>query len=78
MTAKLVIQGKSQVTAESEEIISSVLINAIPQTWHKISYPSLKNLINYLKELKLKVIFLNEWIDGGVPKNFWLPGFYFT
>lgn len=51
ITALKVLKGKVSITAEAEEVIASVRINKIPGTWAKTSYPSLKTLINYLKDL---------------------------
>lgn len=53
--------------------------NKIPEVWLKKSYPSLKTLMGYAKDLSLRIKMFNDWIDSGkVPKLFWISGFYFT
>jgi len=74
----LVLQGRVQINNVAEEVIASCRINKIPKTWTTISYPSLKTLIGYIKDMQNKVDFLKDWVDNGTPKNFWLPGFFFT
>lgn len=56
----------------------SLLNNILPELWKQKSYPSLKNLSNYLEDLKLRIEMFNNWIQNGTPTVFWLPGFYFT
>jgi dynein heavy chain len=46
--------------------------------WKPWSYPSLKPLGSYIKDLKLRIIFFNKWVEEDKPDNFWLPGFHFA
>ena len=53
--------------------------NKIPEVWLKKSYPSLKTLMSYSKDLGKRIDMFKSWIrNKKVPKIFWLPGFYFT
>lgn len=46
--------------------------------WLDASYPSLKPLAGYVKNLVERIKFLQTWIDEGMPKIYWISGFYFT
>jgi dynein heavy chain len=50
----------------------------IPEIWKALSYPSLKGLGSYLKDLKARIHFFELWVENGAPNNFWLAGFHFT
>lgn len=52
-------------------------IGKVPVEWMKYSYPSLKGLGNYLKDVTERVNFLSDWINLGQPARFWASGFYF-
>ena len=38
---------------------------------------SMKPLASWIEDLNNRINFLNNWIDGGVPKIFWISGFFF-
>jgi dynein heavy chain, axonemal len=31
----------------------------------------------WVKDLVLRVQFMQQWVDGGIPKVFWISGFFF-
>ncbi|TPX75806.1 hypothetical protein CcCBS67573_g02914 [Chytriomyces confervae] len=71
------VKGLVVMSAELEKVFQSLLNNEVPDVWAKAAYPSLKPLASWVKDLKLRVDFLNEWLDHGQPSSFWLPGMFF-
>ncbi len=63
---------------ELEVMMDAIHQKKIPQAWLEVSYPSLKPLASYIDDLSERIGFFNHWIDNGVPKLFWLSGFFFT
>ncbi len=49
----------------------------VPKLWSRVAYPSLKPLASWFKDYHARVAFMRAWLEGGVPKCFWLPGFFF-
>ena len=45
--------------------------------WSNAAYPSLKPLASWVKDLELRTGFIDNWIEHGMPKSFWLSGFFF-
>ena len=66
------------MSAELEEIGSSLIDNKIPAPWAKVSYPSMKPLAAYIVDMVERLVFMKKWIEEGAPPTFWLSGFFFT
>lgn len=45
--------------------------------WADKGFLSLKPLGSWIEDLIARVKFLNEWINNGTPKIFWMSGFFF-
>ena len=51
----------------------------VPDTWLAVSYPTMKPLASYVRNLNLRIKTLQKWVDDELPPEvFWLPGFFFT
>ena len=51
----------------------------VPDVWIEVSYPSLKPLASYIRDLNLRILTLDKWAkDQAPPQVFWLSGFFFT
>ncbi|KAM9770210.1 dynein axonemal heavy chain 6 [Menidia menidia] len=71
------IAGVVVMTEEMDQIYTSFLNNQVPTHWANSAYPSLKPLASWVRDLVLRVSFIQAWITRGQPKSFWISGFFF-
>ncbi|XP_052743009.1 dynein axonemal heavy chain 1-like [Bicyclus anynana] len=71
------LKGLVVMSEALESMSNSLARNAVPTMWSARAYPSLKPLAAWVKDLCLRVQFMQHWADGGIPKVFWISGFYF-
>ena len=51
----------------------------MPDTWLELSYPTMKPLASYVRDLALRIETLRQWVNEQKPPEvFWLSGFFFT
>ncbi|EGD81584.1 dynein heavy chain 6 [Salpingoeca rosetta] len=74
---KKAIKGLVVMSAELERVYTSFLNNQVPEMWATAAYPSLKPLASWVKDLVLRLEFVEHWLKHGKPKSFWLSGFFF-
>ena len=70
--------GAVVITIEYEILGESLVENKVPAMWSNNSYTSCKSLVSWVEDLSNRLSFLQNWIENGRPKVFWLSGFYFT
>ncbi|XP_012945211.2 dynein heavy chain 6, axonemal [Aplysia californica] len=71
------IKGFVVMSEELETVYNAFLNNQVPDLWANSAYPSLKPLGSWVKDLVLRCAFINNWIVHGLPKSYWLSGFFF-
>uniref|UniRef100_A0A5K3EMK9 Dynein_AAA_lid domain-containing protein n=1 Tax=Mesocestoides corti TaxID=53468 RepID=A0A5K3EMK9_MESCO len=71
------VKGFVVMSEELELIYTAFLINALPSLWENAAYPSLKPLSAWVKDLILRIEFINIWVINGAPTSFWISGFFF-
>lgn len=72
------LDGKILLSSQLERASKSLYDGKVPEMWMEKSYPSLKPLGGYIKNLKERIAFFRKWIDEGQPVSYWLSGFFFT
>ena len=64
------------MSLEIEDTLESVRNRAVPLAWLMMGFPSKRSLEGYIGNLAERVTFYNKWIADGIPKSFWLSGFF--
>ena len=72
------IAGTVIMNSELEEVYNKLFMYKVPESWHKVSYPSLKPLSSWVDDFKRRIKFFNNWIENDKPSAYWLPGFFST
>lgn len=71
------IKGLVIMSPELDLMCSTMLKNQVPPNWSAISYPSLKTLASWIKDLNERLEFMRGWLKHGHPPCYWLSGFFF-
>nr|XP_057922299.1 dynein axonemal heavy chain 6 isoform X3 [Doryrhamphus excisus] len=77
ITLQKAIGGLVVMSEEMDRMYTSFVNNQVPTHWSNCSYPSLKGLAAWIKDLSLRIYFVQCWITRGHPKSFWISGFFF-
>lgn len=72
------IRGEVVMSMELEQMGRSMTNGQVPAMWANVAYPSLKPLGSWVSDLMMRLMFFDQWIEGGVPKIFWISAFIFT
>lgn len=68
------VQGLSVITSDLENILTSMSINKVPDSWNE-AYFSLKPLSRWIEDLNERMHFFAEWCHRGLPYVFNMPAF---
>lgn len=71
------IKGTIVMTGELDAMFASMQNNQAPGVWTKAAYPCLKPLSSWFPDMILRVEFLRDWIERGIPTGFWINAFFF-
>ena len=71
------IKGLVVMSEELEEVFQSLLANLVPKLWEKKSFLSIKPLPSYIADFQRRIDFIQNWVNDGNPRSFWISGFYF-
>ena len=72
------INGDAVMTSDLEQITLKMFDNKLPENISSVSYPSLKPLGSWVNDFIDKLNFMQKWVEEGIPKSFWISGFFFT
>ena len=76
--AKLALSGLAVLTNDLDELRQAARMNRIPAVWLRQSYPSLKPLGSYTRDLLDRVAFFRGWmVATGPPDVYWMSAFFF-
>ncbi|XP_019622649.1 PREDICTED: dynein heavy chain 6, axonemal-like [Branchiostoma belcheri] len=71
------IKGLVVMSEQLEMVYVAFLNNQVPGLWANAAYPSLKPLASWVQDLIYRTAFIDNWIRQGLPKSFWISGFFF-
>ena len=64
---KKAIKGEILLSAELEKALNSLKLGAVPEMWLNSSFPSLKTLGGYMKDLYDRLEWFDEWQKTKMP-----------
>lgn len=71
------VEGIVVMSQELDSMYFSLINNEVPKLWVKVSYKSMKGLASWMRDLKDRVKFMQEWLITGGPSCFWISGFFY-
>ena len=72
------VKGQVLMSDELDRVGKALYDGKVPASWLKKSFPSLKPLGSYMKEVIERAAFFKSWVDDGIPTTFPLYAFFFT
>lgn len=76
-SAQKALSGLVVMSEPLEALCNSISLNSVPPLWAAKAHPSLKPLSSWVLDLVARIAFLQEWVNTGIPKVFWISGFFF-
>lgn len=74
---KKALKGLVVMSGELESMADAFYSQKVPEAWEAVAYPSLKPLKSWFQEFVDRVLFLQKWIENGIPSAYWISGFFF-
>ena len=71
------LKGLVILSADLESMGDAIYDQRVPSIWQTAAYPSLKPLTSWFKDFLQRLDFISKWVEFGVPKSFWISGFFF-
>jgi dynein heavy chain len=71
------LKGELVMSVELEKMGTSIFNNQVPEMWSAVAPPSLMPLAAWVIDLRQRCTFLMNWFLDGIPKVFWISGFFF-
>eukprot|EP00854_Cymbomonas_tetramitiformis_P005380 gene5380-6528_t len=68
------IKGLVVMSSDLDQIFDALANARIPPSWNK-AYPSIKPLGAWTRDLLQRTVDLQQWVEVGYPKVYWLSGF---
>lgn len=69
------LKGDLTMSEPMERLMFSLANNAVPASWTKLAYPSLRPLSSWMLNLLQRVAQLQEWTGSlSIPNSVWLSG----
>lgn len=75
---KKAIKGEILLSSQLEAALVSLKDGSVPAMWISKSFPSLKPLGGYIKDLLERLNWFAEWLENGIPPIMWITRFFFT
>ncbi|KAM9783033.1 dynein axonemal heavy chain 11 [Neosynchiropus ocellatus] len=74
---ELGLKGELTISARMEALQSSLSTDCVPDSWSRLSYPSMKSLTNWFSDIRSSCHELDGWTqDFVLPAVVWLPGLF--
>ena len=64
------------MSAQLDRLMHDFVDGHVPERWQRRSYPSLKPLGSWGRDLVARLAFFGTWLKRGTPVEFWLPAFF--
>eukprot|EP01064_Diplonema_japonicum_P034413 TRINITY_DN7114_c0_g1_i1.p1 TRINITY_DN7114_c0_g1~~TRINITY_DN7114_c0_g1_i1.p1 ORF type:complete len:4107 (+),score=1152.60 TRINITY_DN7114_c0_g1_i1:350-12322(+) len=70
------LRGLTVLSESLDRMFQDFLSDTVPSLWSDASYPSLKPLGVWIRDMLARIQHCRDWLVHGEPKSFWLPGLY--